>query len=267
MSKIAWAQGFDPVARSLSRRGDLRLLRDSYSILPSKRTLIGSKGGPEALSVDHRGTGGLVRSWHSSGLTIYCADRCRDSVGAGRGEAQPHGRQSRPPCARSSSHLRQSSLCAPGACAVQSPGYPIVLAKLTQAQRRANRGKRQQNQLAGAPGFEPGNGGIKIRCLTTWLRPKARRDHTCGNAADQSPDDPDQPVMVARALPPHRGKSNGPTLRDASQAAALPSHIRPLPMRAYRGPYRFRHWRHYSAGCGCAPRCAASAPLTAPAIT
>ena len=25
--------------------------------------------------------------------------------------------------------------------------------------------------LAGAPGFEPGNGGIKIRCLTTWLRP------------------------------------------------------------------------------------------------
>src|SRR5260370_645397 len=29
--------------------------------------------------------------------------------------------------------------------------------------------------LAGAPGFEPGNGGIKIRCLTTWLRPKALR--------------------------------------------------------------------------------------------
>ncbi len=29
--------------------------------------------------------------------------------------------------------------------------------------------------LAGAPGFEPGNGGIKIRCLTTWLRPKERR--------------------------------------------------------------------------------------------
>ena len=28
--------------------------------------------------------------------------------------------------------------------------------------------------LAGAPGFEPGNGGIKIRCLTTWLRPIRR---------------------------------------------------------------------------------------------
>jgi hypothetical protein len=25
--------------------------------------------------------------------------------------------------------------------------------------------------LAGAGGFEPPNGGIKIRCLTTWLRP------------------------------------------------------------------------------------------------
>jgi hypothetical protein len=26
-------------------------------------------------------------------------------------------------------------------------------------------------KLAGAPGFEPGNAGIKIRCLTSWLRP------------------------------------------------------------------------------------------------
>ena len=29
----------------------------------------------------------------------------------------------------------------------------------------------QPHWLAGAPGFEPGDGGIKIRCLTTWLRP------------------------------------------------------------------------------------------------
>ena len=28
--------------------------------------------------------------------------------------------------------------------------------------------------LAGAPGFEPGNGGTKNRCLTTWRRPNAR---------------------------------------------------------------------------------------------
>src|SRR3954462_5575151 len=29
--------------------------------------------------------------------------------------------------------------------------------------------------MAGGPGFEPGNGGIKIRCLTTWLRPNQAR--------------------------------------------------------------------------------------------
>ena len=33
------------------------------------------------------------------------------------------------------------------------------------------KGLRRPDWLAGAPGFEPGNGGIKIRCLTTWLRP------------------------------------------------------------------------------------------------
>ena len=27
-------------------------------------------------------------------------------------------------------------------------------------------------ELAGAPGIEPGNAGIKIRCLTAWRRPK-----------------------------------------------------------------------------------------------
>src|SRR2546430_740290 len=29
--------------------------------------------------------------------------------------------------------------------------------------------------MAGAPGFEPGNGGSKVRCLTTWRRPKLVR--------------------------------------------------------------------------------------------
>ncbi len=42
-------------------------------------------------------------------------------------------------------------------------------------------------KLAGAPGFEPGNGGIKIRCLTTWLRPNGsgpcRTTHGKGNPA------------------------------------------------------------------------------------
>ena len=27
--------------------------------------------------------------------------------------------------------------------------------------------------MAGEPGFEPGNGGIKTRCLTTWRLPNA----------------------------------------------------------------------------------------------
>src|SRR3546814_18749515 len=31
--------------------------------------------------------------------------------------------------------------------------------------------RRVRRRLAGAPGFEPGNGGTKNRCLTAWLRP------------------------------------------------------------------------------------------------
>jgi hypothetical protein len=30
--------------------------------------------------------------------------------------------------------------------------------------------------LAGAEGFEPPNGGIKTRCLTTWRRPTTASD-------------------------------------------------------------------------------------------
>ena len=29
----------------------------------------------------------------------------------------------------------------------------------------------ESHAVAGAPGFEPGNGGTKSRCLTTWRRP------------------------------------------------------------------------------------------------
>src|SRR6185437_10559797 len=49
---------------------------------------------------------------------------------------------------------------------------------LFQAPNRCQAGMREQRHftkplklLAGAPGFEPGDGGIKIRCLTAWLRP------------------------------------------------------------------------------------------------
>src|SRR5690606_34568309 len=35
--------------------------------------------------------------------------------------------------------------------------------------------------MAGAPGFEPGNGGTKNRCLTAWLRPnKSNRSNRLG---------------------------------------------------------------------------------------
>ena len=54
-----------------------------------------------------------------------------------------------------------------GKCA-QPAGMPAVLTHLEITPWRPD-------WLAGAPGFEPGNGGIKIRCLTTWLRPKTPR--------------------------------------------------------------------------------------------
>lgn len=34
-------------------------------------------------------------------------------------------------------------------------------------------GPKSLKTLAGMPGFEPGNGGIKILCLTTWRHPNA----------------------------------------------------------------------------------------------
>jgi hypothetical protein len=37
----------------------------------------------------------------------------------------------------------------------------------------------KNKMLAGAGGLEPPNGGIKIRCLTTWLRPKTCTGESC----------------------------------------------------------------------------------------
>src|SRR5712671_3287420 len=41
--------------------------------------------------------------------------------------------------------------------------------------------------LAGAPGFEPGNGGIKLPYRLA--RPQSAPDHPCASGADQSPGD------------------------------------------------------------------------------
>src|SRR5262249_55082323 len=49
-------------------------------------------------------------------------------------------------------------------------------------------GESLARPMAGAGGFEPPHGGIKIRCLTTWLRPirwlsspRRRADHSGRN--------------------------------------------------------------------------------------
>jgi hypothetical protein len=39
-------------------------------------------------------------------------------------------------------------------------------------------GPEWRSWVAGAPGFEPGNGGTKNRCLTTWRRPIEARIHS-----------------------------------------------------------------------------------------
>jgi hypothetical protein len=52
--------------------------------------------------------------------------------------------------------------------------------------RRLSHQTQRPDWLAGAPGFEPGNGGIKIRCLTTWLRPNLPQSAVLG-AAIQCP--------------------------------------------------------------------------------
>src|SRR4029077_11466419 len=72
-------------------------------------------------------------------------------------------------------------------------------AALAATSRQQPKYMKRLDWLAGAPGFEPGNGGIKIRCLTTWLRPnkcrrtaanypRARRpDHSGADRPNQRP--------------------------------------------------------------------------------
>lgn len=58
--------------------------------------------------------------------------------------------------------------------------------------------------LAGTGGFEPPNGGIKIRCLTTWLRPiEERTSYTLFQAA----------ARIGRRLPQQHPAKSGPAGR------------------------------------------------------
>src|SRR5690606_36360293 len=53
--------------------------------------------------------------------------------------------------------------------AASSP--PFFFARRTKLQTGEVLGRNGSGKVAGAGGFEPPHGGIKIRCLTTWLRP------------------------------------------------------------------------------------------------
>ena len=56
----------------------------------------------------------------------------------------------------------------------EDENLPTALPTALKIAKREN-GESVARSMAGAPGFEPGNGGIKIRCLTTWLRPNRYR--------------------------------------------------------------------------------------------
>ena len=58
-----------------------------------------------------------------------------------------------------------------GLCGHWSPGMGRLARPLPGCLRYLCHDPRR---LAGAPGFEPGNGGIKILCLTAWRRPSRR---------------------------------------------------------------------------------------------
>ena len=72
-------------------------------------------------------------------------------------------------------------------------------------------------ELVGAPGFEPGNGGIKIRCLTTWLRPNGRKGR---NLLKIEPGSMPENGEIRRLKGPNRAARKQP-LAGASRVPAL----------------------------------------------
>ena len=77
---------------------------------------------------------------------------------------------------------------------------------------------RVSRALAGAGGIEPPNGGIKIRCLTAWLRPisdendrgeaapdRGRADHSGGTLPDQRLKSRFIPLISRRFAGPAQG--------------------------------------------------------------
>ena len=143
--------------------------------------------------------------------------------------------------------------------------------------------------LAGAPGFEPGDGGIKIRCLTTWLRPtvpgrrtpRARRTISgevrvgktvIRSACDVGPAGERAAALAADHRPRYshlRGPRRGSRCRSVAQPGSAPrsgrggrrfesyhsDHVFPAQLHGY--PHRFRtSWsqlppRHGNRRSGC----------------
>jgi glycerate kinase len=70
---------------------------------------------------------------------------------------------------------------------------------------------------AGALGFEPRNGGSKVRCLTAWLRPNR-------NTSTSEPQQPDRPYLMRSPLPKrHRSSSElGPVWQVLENTHILP---------------------------------------------
>ena len=84
--------------------------------------------------------------------------------------------------------------------------------------------------VAGAGGFEPPDGGIKIRCLTTWLRPNASQGSNGlgGKRADNSSGSPAPQWPSRTKFAPAEGSPHTPNTLNQEQClwsrdAAVPS--------------------------------------------
>src|SRR6184192_1702174 len=110
---------------------------------------------------------------------------------------------------------------------------------------RAIRRARSQ-KLAGVEGFEPPNGGIKTRCLTTWRHPSTRRSyhpHPCGWEAGAHLTPPHPPRVCRRSswsgersrpratkLPQRSGTRPASRSASAALSKAVKTH-EPVPVR------------------------------------
>ena len=73
-------------------------------------------------------------------------------------------------------------------CPASPVRFPVKSAAVCRRFRgRGQRYRARADWLAGAGGFEPPYGGIKIRCLTTWLRPTTQRPGPARGDADCRP--------------------------------------------------------------------------------